>query len=154
MTALSVFSFSSTPVRMFSDARGEMWFLAKDVCEILGYRSSSDALKKHCRARGVAKYHTPTAKGKQMLSYINQGNLYRLIVRSRKAEAEKFEAWVMDEVLPYIRKSGLGELNKEVVLENAERLLLNLQSTRFALSQAEFAAQLLKAQLVPNIHDI
>lgn len=102
----SVFSFQSTSVRTVADDRGEPWFSAKDVCDVLGYRNDSDAIKKHCREKGVAKRDTLTDGGMQSLTFINEGNLYRLIVKSRKPEAEAFEQWVMEEVLPAIRKTG------------------------------------------------
>ena len=52
------------------------------------------------------KHDTPTSSGVQSMSYINEGDLYRLIMKSKLPSAEKFEAWVMDEVLPTIRKTG------------------------------------------------
>lgn len=107
MTSLnSVFSFQSTAVRTIADERGEPMFSAADVCAILGYRNSRDAVAKHCRERGVAKRDTPTESGNQEMTFINEGNLYRLIVKSRKPEAVAFEQWVMEEVLPAIRKTG------------------------------------------------
>lgn len=84
----------------------EPWFAAADVCDVLGYANGRDALSKHCRAGGVAKRDTPTNSGIQLLTYINEGNLYRLVIKSRMPAAEKFEAWVCDEVLPSIRKQG------------------------------------------------
>jgi prophage antirepressor-like protein len=105
MSNLTNFSFNSAAVRTFED-KGCPWFSAKDVCNILGYKNDSDAIAKHCKSRGVAKRDTPTTSGVQALSFIDEGNLYRLIVKSRKPEAEKFEAWVMEEVLPSIRKTG------------------------------------------------
>lgn len=85
---------------------GEPWFCAADVCEALGYANARDAIAKHCRAGGVAKRDTPTSSGVQPLTFINEGNLYRLCIKSHKPEAQKFEAWVCDEVLPAIRKTG------------------------------------------------
>ena len=52
------------------------------------------------------KRDTPTSSGIQSMSYINEGDLYRLIMKSKLPSAEKFESWVMDEVLPTIRKTG------------------------------------------------
>lgn len=89
---------------------GDPWFSVADVCDVLGYSNSRDTVAKHCRAGGVAKRDTPTNSGIQALTYINEGNLYRLVIKSRKPEAEKFEAWVCDEVLPSIRKTGRYEV--------------------------------------------
>jgi len=102
---------------------GEPWFVAADVCDVLGYANSRKAIADHCRAGGVTKRDTPaegcdvtnsyaTSKARlsQEMTYINEGNLYRLVIKSRKPEAEKFEAWVCDEVLPSIRKTGRYEV--------------------------------------------
>lgn len=102
----SVFSFESTSVRTFADDNGEPWFLANDVCAILGYVNPRRTVQLHCKERGVTKRYTPTESGTQEMTFINEGNLYRLIIKSRKPEAERFEQWVMEEVLPAIRKTG------------------------------------------------
>lgn len=57
-------------------------------------------------AKGVAKRDHPTPGGVQSLSYIPEGDLYRLIIHSKLPSAEKFEHWVFEEVLPCIRKTG------------------------------------------------
>lgn len=80
------------------------WFVASDVANALGYSNSRDAIARHCK--GVAKHDTPTSSGTQSISYINEGDVYRLIMKSKLPSAERFESWVMDEVLPSIRKSG------------------------------------------------
>lgn len=102
----SVFSFESTNVRTFADENGGPWFLANDVCAVLGYKNPRMSVDRHCRAGGVTKRDTPTESGIQEMTFINEGNLYRLIIKSRKPEAERFEQWVMEEVLPAIRKTG------------------------------------------------
>jgi prophage antirepressor-like protein len=105
-SAPSVFSFDTSHIRVFTDEQGESWFCAHDVCSVLGYVNPRDAIAKHCREKGVAKRDTLTGGGAQSLIYINEPNLYRLIIKSRKPEAERFEAWVMEEVLPALRKTG------------------------------------------------
>ncbi|ACO74652.1 Possible bacteriophage antirepressor [Laribacter hongkongensis HLHK9] len=105
-SAPAVFSFDAHVVRTHADATGELWFCATDVCDVLGYRNARDAITKHCREKGVAKRDTLTDGGKQELVFISEPNLYRLIVKSRKPEAERFETWVMEDVLPAIRKTG------------------------------------------------
>ena len=102
----SVFNFNSSEIRAFADSNGEFWFLANDICSILGYKNPRDAIAKNCKRGGVAKRDTPTQSGNQEMTYINEPNLYRLIIKSRMPEAEAFEEWVMEEVLPQIRKTG------------------------------------------------
>lgn len=102
----TIFQFDGAVVRTDVSESGETLFCAKDVCSILGYRNDSNAIGDHCRKEGIAKRDTATTSGTQPLAFITEGNLYRLIIKSRKPEAERFEAWVCDEVLPAIRKTG------------------------------------------------
>ena len=83
---------------------GKPYFVGTDVAKALGYNNHRDAVSRHCK--GVVKRDTPTSSGIQSMSYINEGDLYRLIMKSKLPSAEKFESWVMDEVLPIIRKTG------------------------------------------------
>lgn len=83
---------------------GKPYFVGADVAKALGYNNPRDAVSRHCK--GVVKRDTPTSSGIQSMSYINEGDLYRLIMKSKLPSAEKFELWVMDEVLPTIRKTG------------------------------------------------
>ena len=121
MTNIIQFRFNAQEVRTIADDKGEPWFAAADVCTVLGYRNTSDAIAKHCRDRGIAKRDTPTSSGIQAMTFINEGNLYRLIVKSRKPEAEKFEQLVMEEILPTIRKTGRYESPKPATLTPAQQ---------------------------------
>ncbi|WP_075321466.1 BRO-N domain-containing protein [Histophilus somni] len=102
-----VFNFNSSQVRVIVDPNQEPWFCGADVCRILGYVNESLTLQKHCKENGVSKrYLTDKMQRQQEAIFINEPNLYRLIIKSRKPEAEKFEAWVFEEVLPQLRKTG------------------------------------------------
>lgn len=84
---------------------GQLLFCGKDVAASLGYKNTSDAMKKHCT--GVAKrYPLQTAGGVQEFVFITEPDLYRLITHSKLPTAEKFERWVFEEVLPAIRRTG------------------------------------------------
>lgn len=74
---------------------GKPYFVATDVATALGYSNPRKAIKDHCK--GVTKRDTPTSSGTQSMSYINEGDLYRLIMKSKLPSAERFESWVMDE---------------------------------------------------------
>ncbi len=91
---------------------GKEYFPAHQCAKILGYSNPRDAVKRHCKAEGVVKYDTPTSSGIQSINFINEGNLYRLIVSSKLPSAEEFERWVFDEVLPTIRKTGSYSIQK------------------------------------------
>lgn len=100
---------------------GKEYFPATDVAIKLGYSNPHDALTKHCKNDGVAFCEVTDSIGRlQQKKFINEGNLYRLIVKSRLPEAEKFEEWVFEEVLPSIRKHGAY-----MTPETIEKALLN-----------------------------
>lgn len=130
------FNFNSSAVRVITDPNQEFWFCGSDVCDILGYTNSRKALQDHCKAKGVTKRYTPTQSGEQEMIFINEPNLYRLIIKSRKPEAEPFEAWVFEEVLPQIRKTGQYAISPEKTAPVAEptysRELTERQWLRFA----------------------
>lgn len=86
------------------DEDGKTLFCGADVAKALGYKNARDALGKHCK--GVAKRDTPTSSGIQSMSFITEGDVYRLITHSKLPTAERFESWVFDEVLPSIRQHG------------------------------------------------
>ena len=98
-----LFRFEDEAVRVIA-RDGEPWFLAADVCRVLGYANARAAVAQHCK--GVAKHDTLTAGGIQALAIIPERDLYRLIMRSRLPAAERFEEWVVGTVLPTIRKTG------------------------------------------------
>lgn len=104
MNALIPFEANGWQVRAI-EIDGEPWFVASDVAKALGYRVPKDAIAAHCK--GAAKRRLPTAGGEQQVTIIPERDVYRLIMRSRLPEAERFEEWVVGEVLPQIRKTGI-----------------------------------------------
>ena len=80
-------------------------FCGSDIAKALGYARPGKAIIDHCK--GVLKRDTLTSGGMQSLSYIPEGDVYRLIVHSKLPAAEKFEHWLFDEVVPTIRKTGV-----------------------------------------------
>lgn len=111
MNNLTTFQFQpSEGVEMSRAVRtvtidGEPWFVAKDVCDVLGYADHINAIKQHCR--GVAKRHLIDTLGRsQEMTIIPERDLYRLVMRSKLPSAERFEEWVVGTVLPAIRKTG------------------------------------------------
>jgi prophage antirepressor-like protein len=83
---------------------GKPYFPATECAVILGYKNPRKAIIDHCK--GVTKRDSLSAGGVQSRNFIPEGDLYRLIIRSRLPAAERFEKWVFDEVLPTIRKFG------------------------------------------------
>ena len=131
----STFNFKDLPVRVISDPRGEFWFCGTDVCAILGYTNSRKALQDHCKQGGVTKRYTPTKSADQEMTFINEPNLYRLIIKSRKPEAEPFEAWVFEEVLPQIRKTGKYQLQPQQLSLPEPEKKYTFEFTEYELQQ-------------------
>src|SRR5690606_30777848 len=85
---------------------GEPWFVARDVAEALGYTNPQKAVRDHCkRARPIGVNDSFTLARQTLI--IPEPDIYRLVMRSRLPEAERFEEWVVSDVLPSIRKHGL-----------------------------------------------
>lgn len=105
MSALSVFSFTEeNPVRV-QILNQEPWFVALDVCRILGLKNNRQAISSlDDDEKGVIK--VDTLGGIQELQAVNESGLYALVFKSRKPEAKRFRKWVTSEVLPSIRKTG------------------------------------------------
>ena len=80
-------------------------FCGADVAKALGYSRPNDAVSSHCRS--TVKRRIATSQGNESdMCFIPEGDVYRLIVRSYMPEAEKFERWLFEEVIPTIRKHG------------------------------------------------
>ncbi|MBD3762438.1 MAG: hypothetical protein IE929_16970 [Rhizorhabdus sp.] len=102
------FSFEGTQLRAFEEGE-ESWFVAQDVCSLLGIVNVSDALLKlDDDEKGLVT--SDTLGGRQQLLIVSESGLYVLIFRSRKQEAKRIRKWVTQEVLPTIRKTGRYEL--------------------------------------------
>ncbi|OME21572.1 MULTISPECIES: BRO family protein [Paenibacillus] len=96
---------------------GKELFAASQVASALGYSNPRDALARHCREEGVVIHDILTDGGVQKTKFINEGNVYRLIVRSKLPEAEQFERWLFDEILPTIRKTGGAVVNDALFID-------------------------------------
>jgi anti-repressor protein len=104
-TTTQSFVFNGTQIRTLTDENGNPLFCAKDVATILGYANPAKAVINHCKGFPIWK-PLESAGGIQRARFINEGDMYRLIVSSKLPSAEQFERWVYDEVLPSIRKHG------------------------------------------------
>ena len=85
---------------------GIIWIEASKSAEILGYKNPRKAIKDHCLQEGVTIRYSLTNGGKQEKKFITEGNLYRLIARSKLPSAIEFEKWIFETVIPSIRKYG------------------------------------------------
>ena len=92
---------------------GKTLFCGKDVASALGYKNTREAINRHCK--GVVKrdgvslttnQHGTSTEQTVEMSFIPEGDIYRLAARSELPGAGEFESWIFDEVLPSIRKHG------------------------------------------------
>ena len=100
------------------EENGNYLFCGFDVAKALGYAKPRNAINTHCK--GALKRGALTEGGVQELTFIPEGDVYRLIVHSRLPGAERFEKWVFDEVLPMIRKTG-GYMTASLLEQAAEK---------------------------------
>lgn len=101
-----IFVFNGHNVRVQLDEDGTSWFLAKDVCDALGYYDGRKTLQDHVDSEDVSKRNSLSLGGRQLANYINESGLYALIFASQLPAAKAFKRWVTSEVLPSLRKTG------------------------------------------------
>lgn len=109
MNALSIFTFQAEQSVRTQTINGEPWFCLKDVADILEIQNHKDLVSK-LKEAGVEKIYLRSGGQNRHLTFINEFNLYRVIFRSNKAEAVKFQDWIFEEVIPQIRRTGRYEL--------------------------------------------
>ena len=131
------FDFDGAAVRVITDNLGEPWFVARDVADALGYSKPENAVARHCKAAT-----TTPKQGGGFMTVIPERDLYRLVMKSKLPAAERFEKWVVGQVLPSIRKTGtyaarptdnskvIGEL---AILECFDRLLKPAPSSKMMM---------------------
>lgn len=102
-------TFHNQQIRIV-DQKGEPWFVAADVCKILGIKNPRQAVSYLAKDEKMTVTkndgHAMQNGGAQFLNIISESGLYRLLIRSNKPSAEVFVRWVTHEVLPQIRKTG------------------------------------------------
>ena len=125
-------------VRTATDEKGEPWFCAKDLCDVLGYKRADNAVRQHVNPLDALKQcikvedhikrdGTIRERLIQMI-FVNESGFYALALGSKLASAVKFKDWVTSVVLPQIRKTGgyipvhEGESEEETI-RNAEEIL-------------------------------
>lgn len=148
---VSVFDFKSNAVHVILDGNGDPWFLAKDVCNVLGTHTKDiraildeDEVRKIPNVDSIDIGGISTKNGGKAPLIVSEPGLYNLIAHSRKPEAKPFQRWVTHEVLPAIRKTGgynttatLGQLvdNPDMVIA----LAMKVKEERAARELAETA---------------
>lgn len=85
---------------------GEPWFVGKDVATILGYKDTSDALKKHVDTEDKLSRRFADSGQNREMYVINESGLYSLVLSSKLPKAKEFKHWVTSKILPSLRKYG------------------------------------------------
>lgn len=112
-----------------TEIEGKVYYCGIDVAKALGYAKPNNAINQHCK--GALKQGTPTNGGMQEIVFIPEGDVYRLTARSKLPQAEKFESWVFDEVLPQIAHTGTYEVpNKSDPMQALELMFAAEKETR------------------------
>ena len=151
-------------VRIVTDEKGEPWFCAKDLCDVLGYKRASDAVRQHVRSSDAAKYRIArtvknrfgVSEGKVqnvLMNFVNESGFYALVLGSKLPSAVKFKDWVTSVVLPQIRKTGgyipvkEGESEEETIRNAEEILRATLKKKEELLEQQRKLIEEQKARL-------
>ncbi|MFT8986621.1 MAG: phage antirepressor KilAC domain-containing protein [Bifidobacterium psychraerophilum] len=153
MNSLQPFTFEGTPVRTLTYEDGDIWFLAKDVCEVLGIRTDTirlildddEVATVNPNSIGVAQ------NGGREPLIVSEPGLYGLIFKSRKPHAEEFKRWVKHEVLMPIRKHGVFMADEviEQTLTDPD-YLIRLATTLKQEKQARALAESRVRELAPK----
>lgn len=106
MNAVTVFNNEAFGVLRTIERDGEIWFVGKDVAEMLGYSNARNAVVNHVDSDDKLRTQIEYAGQRREVSLINESGLYSLILSSKLPAAKDFKRWVTSEVLPSIRKTG------------------------------------------------
>jgi len=109
--ALQVFAYADNMIRTVEGKNGEIFFVAKDIAGMLGYENTRKAVDDHCKKPVAVEdfirgNESLPLKLQPQTKLIPESDVWRLIIRSNMPEAQKIEDWIMEEVLPTIRKTG------------------------------------------------
>ena len=118
--ALQVFNYNDSQIRVV-EKDGTAWFVAKDVCDVLGLKNVNRAIYKLDDDEKLTLKLLTSGQNRDVAT-VSESGLYALVLRSYKAEAKQFRRWVTHEVLPDIRKYGMYMTNnvQEAATTNPE----------------------------------
>jgi len=109
---ITPYDFAGKTVRILIDDKGDPWWVAFEVCCVLGHPNTSQVTSAlYDDEKGLQKMDTPG--GKQELLMVNEAGLYSIIINSHKKRAKKFKRWITHDILPTIRKTGSYSLKNK-----------------------------------------
>ena len=112
------FNFNSNTIRVVGNYN-EPWFVAKDICNILELSNVTEALR-NIPKKWMASETLRSSYNSQNMNIISEPAVYKLIMRSNKLIAQKFQEYVCEEILPSIRKAGEFKLKEIIDTKNRE----------------------------------
>lgn len=144
-----IFNFHGQDVRTVT-INGELYFVGKDVADILGYQNGSRDINRHVDEEDRQNYQNGTF-GNRGVTIINESGLYSLILSSKLPQAKDFKRWITSEVLPTIRKHGMYAVDD--LLDNPDMAIAAFQrlkeERRLRLQAQEEVAQ--KNQMIQEL---
>ena len=126
------FSFENSSLTILGDILNPL-FIAKQVCDILGFKNPWDALKNHVDSDDIFKLEmNDRLNRKQTVNCVNESGLYALIFGSKLPKAKQFKRWVTNEVLPAIRKQGCYSAQEQdnTIISNEQQYELSSRVMR------------------------
>lgn len=131
-------------LRTFVDLEGKPWIAGVDVARALGYKNPTNAVKTHCKQNRTIKHkmNHRLSNGNYEIIFIEESNFYRLVIKSTLPSAEKFQDWVVEDVLPSLRETGKYEIKGED--ESEEGKLEAIKGTAKEDSQVSYLIKLLE----------
>ena len=115
MSNTLAFTFENTPLTILGDILNPL-FIAKQICDVLGFANHKDAIKNHVDPEDVCKIEIlDRLNRKQLVNCVNESGLYALIFGSKLPKAKQFKRWVTNEVLPAIRKQGYYQVTSNTL---------------------------------------
>lgn len=144
MNEIQTFDFDGSGIRTLTIDE-EPYFVGKDVAQVLGYRDTADALKKHVDEEDKLTRQFADSGQRREMKIINESGLYSLILGSKLPEAKRFKRWVTSEVLPSLRRNGMYAMDE--LLDNPDlaiNALQKLKEEREARRQLELQNEQMK----------
>ena len=123
---IQTFNFTQNEVRTSQDEKGEPLFCLTDVAKVLDIQNPNPS-RFNFKEAGVHKMYISFPSGKKEVTFIDERNLYRMIFRSNKPQAVKFQNWIFEEVIPAIRKTGGYNTNQTNVVTTVIQPIVNYQ---------------------------
>ena len=117
----------------------EPWFLVSDIAKALGNSDVSNMVKSaNIKEKHKGTYGVRTLGGEQKMLFVDEAGMYKILMKSRKAVAERFQDWVSEQVLPSIRKTGSYSVNQNNALPADYEIQLMKAKTALIQAQQSF----------------